>query len=359
MTFTAQIKQDFGTFTLDVDFQAPPGLTVLFGKSGSGKTSVINAAAGLLKPQSGRMSHDDQILFDTAHGIWLPPHKRRIGYIFQEARLFPHLTVEKNLYYGARFAPKQANGPKFDDVVQLLGIGHLLARRPTHLSGGEQQRVAIGRALLSKPNMLLADEPLAALDENRKLEILPYFERLRDETAIPILYVSHSASEVARLATTVVVLENGRVTHQGPATEILSDPNVTPTGPGDAGAVLQAIVIRHHDDGLSELDAQGLRFLVPRVSATIGSDVRVRIQAQDVMLAKTRPQGISALNVLPAQVREIRLGGGPGALVQLTTGQNTLLSRVTRRSVDAMALSQGMNLFAVIKAVSVAKSDGG
>ncbi len=221
-----EVRHAFGGFALDVRFEASPGATVLFGRSGSGKTTIVNAVAGLLKPDAGRIAAGDWVLFDSARGINLQPRHRRIGYIFQEGRLFPHLTVRQNLLYGAWFAPKDAPREDMARVVDLLGVGHLLDRRPGALSGGEKQRVAIGRALLSAPRLILADEPLAALDEARKAEILPYFERLRDEVAVPILYVSHSAAEVARLATTVVMLEQGRVARQGSAAEVLGSAQV-------------------------------------------------------------------------------------------------------------------------------------
>lgn len=355
MTLSVDIRQALGAFTLDVRFDAPPGVTVLFGRSGSGKTSVINAVAGLTRPDSGRIALDGEVLMDSTTGAWLPPHRRRLGYVFQDARLFPHMSVEKNLAYGARFAPRGAATPDRARVIEMLGLGALLQRRPVALSGGEKQRVAIGRALLSAPRMLLADEPLAALDEDRKAEILPYFERLRDELSIPILYVSHSAAEVARLATTIVVLEAGGVRRVGPAGAVMADPQVTPLGAAAAGAVLEARLVRHHDDGLTELSASGLTLLIPRVDRAPGTVLRLHVEAQDVMLATTRPEGISALNVLPARIREVRMGDGPGALVQLEASGNLLLARVTRRSVETLGLAPGQALFAVLKAVSVAR----
>ncbi|WP_420860231.1 molybdenum ABC transporter ATP-binding protein [Marivivens marinus] len=354
MTISVSIQHKAGDFDLDVRFDAPPGLTVLFGPSGAGKSTVVNAVAGLLRPDAGRISVADRVLVDRGAGLCLPPHQRRVGYVFQDGRLFPHLTVRQNLSYGRWFAPKPATGPGFDNVIEMLGIGPLLDRRPGALSGGEAQRVAIGRALLSAPDILLADEPLAALDEARKAEILPYFERLRDAATVPILYVSHSPAEVARLATTVVAIEKGRVTRVGPATEVLGDPGVTPMGARAAGAVLSATIHAQHDDGLTELDAGGHHILLPRIDRPLGADVRVHIEAQDVMIATERPKGISALNVLPVTVRDIRIGTGPGAIVQLAAGPNLILSRVTRRSVQALGLHEGQKVFAVLKAVSVA-----
>jgi molybdate transport system ATP-binding protein len=354
-----RLRHDFGGFTLDAEFAAPQGITVLFGRSGSGKTSIVNAVAGLLRPEAGRIAMGDTVLTDTDARQWLPPHKRRIGYIFQEGRLFPHLNVRHNLRYGAWFAPKSAPREDIGRVVEMLGIGPLLDRRPGALSGGEKQRVAIGRALLSAPRLILADEPLAALDEARKAEILPYFERLRDEVAIPILYVSHSASEVARLATTIVALEAGRVIAAGPAAEVLGDPAVLPTGAREAGAVLNARVVRHHEDGLSELEAGGIALFLPRLRRDVGSLLRVRIAAHDVILSRDRPEGLSALNILPGTVAEIRTGEGPGALVALDTTAGRMLARVTRRSVAALALEPGASVHAILKSVAVAPSDIG
>ncbi len=257
MTLSVALRQPLDGFDLDVAFEAPPGVTVLFGRSGAGKTTIVNAVAGLIRPQAGRIAVDGAVLFDAETRVFVPPHRRRVGYVFQEGRLFPHLSVRQNLAFGRWFAPRDAAPAREADVVEMLGMGPLLDRRPGALSGGEKQRVAIGRALLAAPRLILADEPLASLDEARKAEILPYFERLRDEAALPILYVSHATSEVARLATTVVVIARGRVLRQGPAVEVLGDPGVTPLGAREAGAILETRVVAHHADGLSELDANG------------------------------------------------------------------------------------------------------
>ncbi|WP_417207732.1 molybdenum ABC transporter ATP-binding protein [Antarctobacter sp.] len=350
------VRHRLGDFMLDARFDAPQGLTVLFGRSGSGKTSVINAVAGLMRPDMGRVCVGDRVLGDTAQGIWLPPNRRGLGYIFQEGRLFPHLSVRQNLLYGRWFSGSTLS---LEPVVEMLGLGALLDRRPGALSGGEKQRVAIGRALLADPGLILADEPLAALDEARKAEILPYFERLRDEARCPILYVSHSAAEVARLATTVVVLQNGRVVRQGTASEVLSDPDVTPAGIRAVGAVLEARVAAHHEDGLTELDAGGVRLFLPRVRQDIGAPLRVRIAAQEVILSRGRPEGLSALNILPGTVDSIREGEGPGALVSLDTPAGRVLARVTRRSAEALGLAPGVACYAVVKTVAIAREDVG
>ena len=351
-----RLRHKLGAFTLDVEFAVPPGLTVLFGRSGSGKTSVINAVAGLLRPDEGRVSVDHRVLGDTGRGLWLPPHKRRLGYIFQEGRLFPHLSVRQNLLYGRWFTRSRL---PLDPVVEMLGLGGLLERRPAALSGGEKQRVAIGRALLADPGLILADEPLAALDEARKQEIVPYFERLRDEARCPILYVSHAPAEVARLATTVVVLQDGRVVRQGTASEVLSDPEVTPAGIRAVGAVLKARVKAHHDDGLTELDAGGIALFLPRLRHRVGAALRVRIAAQEVILSRGRPEGLSALNILPGIVDSIREGEGPGALVSLETPAGRVLARVTRRSAEALGLAPGVSCHAVVKTVAIAREDVG
>ncbi len=353
------LRHAFADFTLDASFTAPPGITVLFGRSGSGKTSIVKAAAGLLAPDSGRVVAGERVLLDTARGINLAPYRRRIGYIFQEGRLFPHLTVRQNLRYGAWFAPKDAPREDAGRVIDLLGIGHLLDRRPASLSGGEQSRVAIGRALLSAPRLILADEPLAALDEPRKAEILPYFERLRDEVSVPILYVSHSASEVARLATTVVALDAGRVARQGPAAEVLGDLSVLPAGTREAGALLTARVAAHHEDGLTELDASGAPLFLPRIPQPPGSRVRIRIAAHDVILARDRPVGLSALNIVAGTIAEMRHGDGPGAIVAIDTPAGRLLARITRRSAMALGLAPGLRVHAVVKSVAIARGDIG
>lgn len=352
VTLSVSITHQFGGFALDVAFEAPAGVTVLFGRSGSGKTSVMKAVAGLIRPDRGRVAVDGTVMVDTATGTWVPVHQRGLGMVFQEGRLFPHMSVRQNLTYGRG---RKGTVSEVDRVVEMLGLGALLDRRPGALSGGEIARVGIGRALLARPRVILADEPLAALDDARKAEILPYFERLRDEVQVPVLYVSHAPAEVARLATTVVVLEAGRVLRAGPAAEVLADPEVTPLGASAAGAMLEATLRRHHDDGISALDVGGLTLLLPRLSGQPGQKLRLQVAARDVMLATTRPTGISALNIWPATVRALRVGDGPGALVQLTAGNNTLLARVTRRSVEALDLHPGKEVFAILKAVSVAK----
>lgn len=360
MTLSVDIRHAFPGFAMDVAFEAPEGITALFGRSGSGKTTVINAVAGLTAPDQGRIRLADRMLYDQSAGVNIPVHNRRLGYVFQDGRLFPHLSVQQNLTYSARFVPADRPGPSVSEVADLLGLSELLTRRPGGLSGGEKQRVAIGRALLSRPHLLLMDEPLAALDGARKAEILPYLERLRDLTEVPILYVSHSVAEVARLATTVVVLEAGKVVDAGPTEQVLSDPDmVRQLGIREAGAVLPATVAQHDPDGLTSLHISGGNLLLPQVDAAPGTRIRVRVLAQDVILSRSAPVGLSALNTLPVEIIALRGGSGPGVIVQLQCGSDRLLARITRRSAEALALKPGDAAHAVIKSVSIAHVDVG
>ncbi len=352
-----QARHRFTEFELNVDFAASNGITVLFGPSGSGKSTIANLVAGLLRPQDGRVVLGDRVLSDRQHDIWVPPHRRRIGYVFQDARLLPHLTVRKNLLYGRWFAKVRSNPEEFTHVVALLGLQSLLERRPAHLSGGEKQRVAIGRALLSKPDLIIADEPLAALDQARKAEILPYFERLRDEISTPMLYVSHSSSEVSRLASTVVTLSGGRVLQQGDPASVFGDPAILPMGPRGAGSVLDVVVVRQHSDGLTELSAGGQPLFVPHTPHAVGTSVSVRIAAHDVILARKLPEEISALNIVPGVVTQIHKGDGPGAMVALQSQAGRFLARVTQRSVQRLNLAPGTDCFAIIKSVAIAPRD--
>jgi len=353
------LRHSFGAFTLDVDFTAPAGVTALFGTSGAGKTTIVQAVAGLMTPTSGRVVARGAVLLDTSARVNLPPRRRRVGYVFQEPRLFPHLSVRANLLYGARFAPRDAEGPSFDRVVGMLGIGALLDRRPGALSGGEKARVSIGRALLAKPRLLLMDEPLAALDAARREEILPFLEGLRD-AGLPVLYVSHSINEVARLAQTLVLIEAGRVRAAGPAAEILADPALAPgLGGGDAGTLIAARVAEVADDGLIRLDTAAGPVWVSDAPGGIGAALRLRIHASDVILSRARPEGLSALNILPAVVARIEEEPGGRAYVQLRIGQEALLARLTRRSVAALGLAPGVACHAILKSVAVSRDDLG
>ena len=351
---SVDIQKRFPGFTLNARFTAPAGLTALFGQSGSGKTTVINAIAGLTRPDAGRITADGSVFYDSDTGQFLPASRRQLGYVFQDSRLFPHLTVRQNLLYGRWFASARKGGADFGRIVEMLGIGHLLTRRPHGLSGGEKQRVALGRAILSRPRMLVMDEPLAALDEARKAEILPYLERLRDEIRLPILYVTHSVSELARLATTVVMMDAGRVVAAGPTGDLFSDPATAPLlGIAEAGAVLRARVEAVDPDGLTRVRTSGGFLWLSQHHLRPGNDLRLRIKARDVMLALEPPTGISALNIIAATVRDLT-DLPDGVLVRLDIGSEVILSHVTRRSAAALGLHPGKPVHAVLKAVSVA-----
>ncbi|MEX0923931.1 MAG: molybdenum ABC transporter ATP-binding protein [Rhodovibrionaceae bacterium] len=357
MTLDVRFAHSFGGFSLDINFSAESsGITALFGPSGSGKSSTVNAIAGLLSPRQGHISLGDRVLFDSHTGQSLPARKRQVGYVFQDARLFPHMSVRANLEFGARRRGGTAAAREdFDHIVDLLGLGHLLARRPRALSGGEKQRVALGRAMLSRPRLLLLDEPLAAIDPSRKAEILPYFERLRDEAGVPIVYVSHSVDEVGRLADRLVVLNEGRVAAQGPVHEIMSRLDLFPlTGRFEAGAVIEAAVLRHEEaDHLTEVGFDGGRLWVPRIQAPAGSRLRLRIRARDVMLALGQPEGISANNILRGTITEIRRDEGPYLDIRMLCGQTPLIARITHRSLRRLGLRPGLEIFAVIKSATV------
>jgi molybdate transport system ATP-binding protein len=344
-----------GGFALDAEFSSTGRLTALFGRSGSGKTSVLNAIAGLLRPERGRIALDGEALFDASGGIDLPAHRRRIGYVFQEGRLLPHLSVRHNLLYGERFNRGAREGATLDDVSKLLGLGALLDRRPQGLSGGEKQRVAIGRALLARPRLLLMDEPLASLDAPRKAEILYYVERLRDETGVPIVYVSHSLEEVVRLADTVVVMSEGRVLSSGSVQDAMARIDLRPyLGRFEGGAVIEAHVAEQDlESGLARLEFAGGSLYAPEVDALIGERVRVRIRARDVSLALSRPEGISILNVLPGTVVALGTDSGSSVDIQLDIGGTPLISRVTRKSVDVLGIAPGRRIFALVKSVSL------
>jgi len=349
------IEHRLGAFELDVHFGSGRGLTALFGRSGAGKTSVVNAIAGLIRPARGCIVVGGSVLIDTERRIRTPAHRRRVGYVFQEDRLFPHLTVRQNLLFGRWFAPGFTPRARLDDVVDLLGIAALLDRRPARLSGGEKQRVAIGRALLASPRLLLMDEPLASLDAARKDEILPYIERLRDLAGVPIVYVSHAVAEVARLASTIVLISEGRVRAVGPLQEVMGRAELYPmAGRFEAGAVLAVRVAAHDANwGLTELAGDFGTLTVPRLPAPVGAAFRVRIRARDVILAATPPTGISALNILAGRVEAVVPIEEAALEVQLRLGDERLLARVTRRSGATLGLVPGRDVFAVIKTIAI------
>jgi molybdate transport system ATP-binding protein len=339
---------------LEIAFQAPsPGATVLFGPSGAGKSSVVAVLAGLLRPQAGRIVLDGQVLMDSERGIFLPPERRRLGLVFQDARLFPHLRVRGNLLYGFRRVPP---GPfAFNGVVDLLGIGGLLRRRPHTLSGGERQRVAIGRALLSQPRVLLMDEPLASLDRPRRDEILRFLIGLKAQLAIPLVYVTHDAAELATLADSLVLLEDGKVTASGPLTELSARPDLPLAERDDAGAILIARVTGHDTvRSLTELRLpDDTAFLVPLQPGLPGSMARLKIPARDVVLAGSAPPETSVQNVLPGVVMAIHAPQPPTATVSVLVGTARLLARITTDAVVRLRLRPGSPVFVLLKATAI------
>lgn len=355
MSLEVDVAHTQGAFRLEARFEAGDGLTALFGRSGAGKTTLIQIIAGLTRPGRGRIVADGRVLLDTARGIAIPRHRRRIGYVFQESRLFPHLSVRRNLLYGHWLTPREERREKLERVLDLLGIAPLLERRTARLSGGEKQRVAIGRALLASPRLLLMDEPLTGLDDARKAEILPYLERLRDEARIPIVYVSHSVAEVTRLATSLVLLEEGRIAAQGAAREVMGRLDLFPLfGASEAGAILATRVLGHDVEfGLTRLGTRAGELRVPRLDRAAGSSLSLRIRARDVMIATRKPEGLSALNVLPGRIADMRFEDGAIVELALDLGGERLLARITRRAAENLGLAPGLKIYAVIKSITL------
>jgi molybdate transport system ATP-binding protein len=343
-----------GSFEVDVRFASDAGVTALFGHSGAGKTTVVNMIGGLVRPRRGRVVIAGRTLFDAARGIDLAPHKRRLGHVFQEGRLLPHLSVRRNLLNGSWFSSARADPARFDEVVDLLGIGPLLARRPRTLSGGERQRVAIGRALLSAPAALLMDEPLASLDAPRKAEILPYLERLRDHARLPIVYVSHAIDEVAQLARTMVLMSDGKVAAAGPIADIMHRLDLRPmTGRFEAGVVVEARVVEHDQTfQLTRVSIGNQSLVVPRLPEALGARVRLRIRARDVALATERPSGISIQNILAGHVTELSTEAGTFVEVNVDVGF-VLSARLTRRAAATLRLAPGSPVFALVKSIAL------
>jgi len=354
MRLEVDIRHRLGAFDLAARFGVDDGLVALFGRSGAGKTSLINVIAGLVRPQQGRVVVDGVTLLDTERAIFVPGHKRRVGYVFQDGRLFPHLSVRQNLLYGRWFAPKPERRDDLGKVAELLGLERLLDRAPANLSGGEKQRVAIGRALLASPRLLLMDEPLASLDEARKAEILPYIERLRDESGVPIVYVSHSMAEVARLASTIVLMADGTVAAVGPVADVLPRLDLFPlTGRAEASALIEATVESHDAAfGLTLLRSRAGLWRLPRLDLAPGVRVRLRIFARDVMLAIKPPEGISALNIVAGVVADVGEGEGAAVDVRLDCSGEALLAAVTRYSLEQLGLKPGAPVFALVKSVA-------
>lgn len=360
MRLEVRIRQQLGAFALDVAFSADAPVVALFGKSGSGKSSVVNAIAGLTRPDAGRIVADGTVLFDSASGIDLPPEARRIGYVFQEGLLFPHMSVRQNLLYGQRAGAPGGIG--LDALAQLLGIAHLLDRRPASLSGGEKQRVAIGRAILARPRLLLMDEPLASLDTGRRSEILRLVERLRDELGVRFVYVSHSIGEVTRLADAVVLVNEGRVVAHGPVEEIFNRADLRPyTGRFEGGALIEAEAVAHDETYFLTTFrfGDGADLVAPGLDAPLGSRVRMRIRARDLTLALQPPLGLSIRNVLPGEVAALDPGKGAISEVRVRVGGKELPVRISRKSVDEMQLQPGQPIFVLIKAIAFDKRSMG
>jgi molybdate transport system ATP-binding protein len=352
---SVDVERRVGAFETRVRFQTDSRVTALFGRSGAGKTSLVNMIAGLARPDRGRIEIDGQVLFDSAAEIDVPVQARRIGYVFQEPRLFPHYSVRRNLLYGHDLVPRVERYVELDHVVELLGLKDLLERRPGDLSGGEKQRVAIGRALLASPRILLFDEPLASLDDHRKSEILNYIELMRDDVRIPMVYVSHAVDEVLRLADSVVLLAAGRVVAVGAVQDIMGHAELASVGgPFQGGTVIEAKVIAQDvEDELATIAFDGGTLVVSSLDALIGERVRVRVRARDVSIALEEPRAISVQNVLRGTIANIGEPRGGVVEVSITVGAMTLRSRVTRRAAGQLRLATGMDVYALIKAVSL------
>ena len=353
MALMVKARHEFGSFKLDANFTADGGVTALFGRSGSGKTSLMRIIAGLVRPTAGTVVLDDEVLLDTGSNTFVKPHRRRFGYVFQEARLFPHLSVCRNLAYGRWLSPTSLQPGEFDRIVEMLGLSPLLNRDPATLSGGEQQRVAIGRALLSAPRLLLMDEPLAALDDERKAEILPYLERLRDEAGVPIVYVSHSVTEVTRLADRVVLMRDGRVAAVGDPNHVFASKAPPLLAPRDAGSVLTGTVEGFDAaTGLASIRLRERSLLLPESRLMVGRVVRLHLPERDVMIATIQPVGLSALNILQGKITSlVRDQGTVG--VTIDCGGDQILARLTSFSAQRLNLTVGQAAFAVIKSVAL------
>ncbi|GAB4266755.1 MAG: molybdenum ABC transporter ATP-binding protein [Methylomicrobium sp.] len=352
-TIAARFRLQWSSFKLDVDLTLPRrGVTALFGPSGSGKTTLLRCIAGLERAQHGFLSFEDAIWQNDA--IWLPPHRRPIGYIFQEASLFTHLNVSDNLHYGRRRIPKALRTP-IEPIVELLGLGHLLDRKPDRLSGGERQRVAIARALAVNPQLLLMDEPLSALDLARKKEVLPYLERLCRQAEIPILYVSHSPDEVARLADYLVALENGRVVARGPLAETLARFDLPIRLGEETGVVIEAVVSERDERWhLARLAFPGGCLWLRDDGVAVGKTVRVRVLARDVSLSHRERQDSSITNTLPGIVDAIGDDEHPGlALVRVRIGASSVIARLTKRSAFTLRIEPGKPIWVQIKSAAL------
>jgi molybdate transport system ATP-binding protein len=349
------VKKRRGSFSLDAQFELPtPGVVALFGRSGCGKSTLVNVIAGLLDADAGRVALDDIVLLDTERRLCVPPEHRRIGYVFQDARLFPHLSVAANLKYGERRAPRH-HFVSLDTVAGLLDLGSLMDRRTHQLSGGERQRVAIGRALLSQPNMLLLDEPLASLDAARRDEVLPYLETLRDQLAIPMVYVSHNFDEVLRLATYVVLMESGKTVAQGAVSEMSLDKGLRSIIGADAlGATVDGTVLGiDPSSGLTRVKVGHGELKVRAANVPVGAKLRVQLLARDLIVATQAPQHLSVRNILTGVVTTVTSDDADSDLVAIDIGGTLIMARVTKAATRELVLRAGLPVWALVKAVSL------
>jgi len=355
MRIEIDVERQLGAFRLRAPFSSDAAVTALFGRSGCGKSTVLNLVAGLLRPDRGRIAIGERVLFDSASGIDVAPEKRRVGYVFQDGLLLPHLNVRQNLVYGRWFTPAAERWADFDKIVALLDLAPLLERRPHRLSGGEKQRVAIGRALLASPQLLLMDEPLASLDAGRRGEILYYIERLRDEVGVPILYVSHEIEEVVRLAGHMVLLSDGAVAASGAVHELMGRIELRRLiGRYEGGAVIEArVVAQDLKSGLARLAFSGGELMAPDVDALVGESLRVRIRARDVSIALEQPRDISVLNCFRGRIAQIGAEPGTSVDVRIDVGATPILARITRHSAERLRLAEGSEVWALVKAVSL------
>lgn len=352
MNIEARFYIERGEFTLDAAFNTPmQGITAIFGPSGCGKTTLLRALAGLEQCRDGYITLGKEVWQNKE--VLIPPHRRTLGYVFQEANLFPHLSVRGNLDYGYKRLPESARRLAFDQVIDLLGVETLLERRTAHLSGGERQRVAIARALLTSPSLLLMDEPLSALDVKSKAEIYPFLDRLNQELAIPVLYVSHSPDEVARLADHLVLMESGKVLASGPIAKMLTRMDLPLAHSAEAESIIEAKVSGHDNNfQLSSLTFAGGQFTVPGTSLNLGKKVRLRILARDVSLTLAHQKDTSILNIFPGVVEEIVEENPSQITVRVSAQGIAILSRITRKSATVLGLEVGKHVYVQVKSVA-------